>query len=358
VALGSGCSSDSDGARRGEDGAPSTADPDGDGQPGDGDGDGDGLPGIPGDFDECAEARFDADTGRRAGNIVWVIDTSGSMEEEATQVQDNMNAFVTSIVAAGLADYRVVVISEQDYVTVADPLGSDDVHFRFIEEEVSSNEPLEDLLARLPDYKEFLLPDAVTHFVVVTDDESDISAEDFIGSMGEELGSEFRVHAIASPPGEMPPPGDDDDDDDDDDDSGCVGPNGDAAAPGVQHYRAAELTEGLTFSICTEDWSALFGELAKAVIDSAPLPCELEIPAPGAGQTLDPDLVNVLYTAPDAAQVAIPRASAEAQCTGTSAWYYDDAESPTRIILCPEACTAAQQGGALELAFGCEGVLL
>ena len=107
-----------------------------------------------------------------------------------------------------------------------------------------------------------------------TDDESDITADSFVSEMQTSLGGEFRVHAIASPPGAPPPPSnDDDDDDDDDDDRGCVGPNGNAAAPGVEHYAAATVTNGLTFSICTADWSALFSELAKAVGDSAPLPC-------------------------------------------------------------------------------------
>jgi hypothetical protein len=164
------------------------------------------------------------------------------------------------------------------------------------------------------------------------------------------------VHAIASPPGAEPPPSDGDDDDDDD--SGCTGPNGDAAAPGVEHYRAAELTEGLQFSICTEDWSGLFGELAREVGASAPLPCELGVPQPEAGATLDPMLVNVLFTAPGATdEVAFPRVDGASACGQRSAWYYDDPAAPATIQLCPAACDVVAEGGALDVALGCSTVL-
>src|SRR5262245_30939738 len=73
-------------------------------------------------FDECAGVKFDAEMGRRASNIVWVIDTSRSMTEEAAEVQDNINSFVQAILSAGLDDYRVVVVSEAQYVRVPDPL--------------------------------------------------------------------------------------------------------------------------------------------------------------------------------------------------------------------------------------------
>src|SRR5690606_10071772 len=77
------------------------------------------------DFKECAESKAGAQRAARGSNIVWAIDTSGSMDEEAALVQQNMNRFVQAIVMAGLEDYRVVVISKRDFVSVPEPLGSD-----------------------------------------------------------------------------------------------------------------------------------------------------------------------------------------------------------------------------------------
>lgn len=304
-------------------------------------------------FEECAGEQIGGQVSVRAGNIVWVIDTSGSMDEEAAIVQQNLNQFVSSLASAGLSDYRVVVISEPDFVTVPDPLGSDAKHLLYVEEPVDSEEPLTDLLGRITDYSDFLLKDVLTHFVVVTDDESSISATDFISQMTSGLGMDFRVHAIASPPGVMPPPNDDDDDDAD----ACTGVHGEAAAPGVEHYSAAEMTGGLTFSICEEDWSPLFEELATEVVSGAPIPCDVAIPQPKSG-ALDPNLVNVLFTPPGATKAApIPRTSGAAAC-GASGWYYDDPTAPKRIILCPDSCTAVgMAGGTLDFAFGCTTIV-
>lgn len=310
----------------------------------------DGGAQVPGpDFEECAGKTADAERAPRGTNVVWVIDTSGSMDEEARLVQENMNAFVQSITSAGLQDYRVVVVSERKFVSVPNPLGSDAQHFLHVEEGVGSEEPLEDLLKRFGDYEDFLLPGVVTHFISVTDDESEISADDFVSMMKSRLNGEFRVHAIASPPGDMsggidwlPFLG-----------AGCKGTYGDAAAPGVEHWKAAELTMGLTFSICEEDWSALFTQLATAVEQSAAVPCALELPKPPPGSNLDFDSINVVFTPAGGKADPLPRFDGAAECGDELGWHYDDATAPTGIVLCPTSCEAAGQGGALQLAVGC-----
>jgi hypothetical protein len=283
------------------------------------------------------------------------------MDEEAALVQENMNEFAQSIVSAGLKDYRVAVISEKEFVNVPDPLGSDDEHFLFIEEKVGSNEPLEKLIELLDRYQGFLLPGAITHFVVVTDDESDLPATEFITRMSSDLnGADFRVHAIASPPGATPPPAQEGDFWEDlvggDDDSGCVGERGAAAAPGVEHYAAADATEGLKFSICESDWSGLFAELATEVGATATIPCELGIPQADEGVDVDLDLVNLVLS-DDKSSKVIPRAPAATSCQGTG-WAYDDESNPSRIVLCSETCSAAAKAKTLEIALGCATTVL
>lgn len=308
-------------------------------------GGGGGGSSLPPGFEECANDTLSAGLAR-AANIVWVIDTSGSMDEEATLVQNNMNRFVESIVNTGLEDYRVVVVSQKKFVTVPDPLGSDSQHFLFVEEKVGSNEPLEALLSRFDDFSGFLLPGAITHYVVVTDDESDITATEFISDMGRELnGGSFRVHAIASPPGaptESPSRGKGD--------KGCIGTYGDAAAPGVEHYKAADATGGLKFSICEADWSGLFSALATEVGQSASIPCELPIPEGDAG-AVNPWILNLVMTRDNGQSELIPNVSRD-QC-GSGGFSYNDDQNPTRLVLCPSTCTAAAQATKLEIVVGC-----
>jgi hypothetical protein len=293
-------------------------------------------------FEECADTKADAEKKPGAVNVVWVIDTSGSMDQEAAAVQDNMNDFAAQIVAAGLSDYRVVVVSERDFTNVPDPLGSDDAHFLHVEQSVDSEEPLERLLDRFADYRSFLLPGAVTHFIAVTDDESDISAQDWRTQMDANLEGEFRLHAIASPPDELIPgvplP--------------CSGPYGRASNAGAQYWEAAMATGGLTFSICADNWTGLFDELATAVGESAAVPCALELPAAPQGQVLDYGRVNVVLS-----DKAVPRVADEGACGSKAGWFYDDPSNPTGIRLCPTSCDAAENGGSLQVAVGCTTII-
>lgn len=144
----------------------------------------------------------------------------------------------------------------------------------------------------------------MTHFVVVTDDESFYKAQPtpearsarFQQDMQAPLGKSFILHTISSA-GPEPCR-----------DPACVPrlntpncqfPDGCGAhAPGLTYYVLARLTNGLTASICESDWAAIFRPLSDAVIASAPLPCNYQIPAPPKGETLDAQKVNVRWRAP------------------------------------------------------------
>ena len=254
-------------------------------------------PTIDAGLDECATLELEAESTLRPVDIVWVVDSSGSMDNEAARVQENMNRFATDILAAGI-DPHVVVITDPDYVTVPPPLGTDPEHYRFVDRGVSSNAPLERLLSEWDRYADFLRPDAVTHFVAVTDDESDLNAAAFDAEMTARLGHEYTFHAIAS------------------EDTGggreCAG----AADVGYQYHALSRMTDGLEISICTSDWSGVFDELTRHVTETAPLPCDFVIPEPPEDETLDYDRVNVEYTPSTGDPYLIPSVGAESACAG------------------------------------------
>jgi hypothetical protein len=132
-----------------------------------------------------------------------------------------------------------------------------------------------------------------------------------------------------------------------------------AFAPGIQYYALADMTGGQKSSICIADWSEVFVPLQQAVIESVPLPCDYPIPPPPDGETLDSEKVNLKFTAPDATMAeALPRANAESECGDAEAWFYDDPDAPALLRLCPAACTRAQGGGTVDIAFGCKTVPL
>jgi hypothetical protein len=88
---------------------------------------------------------------------------------------------------------------------------------------------------------------------------------------------------------------------------------------------------------------------ALGIIAGVALGCRYDVPQPPDGATLDPGKVNVLFTPPGAAQELIGQ-SLDGDCS--EGWQY--AENQTQIRLCSSTCervTASE--GSLTLQFGC-----
>lgn len=296
----------------------------------------------------CAAKSFAAEPSIAPVDIIWVVDSSGSMDNEAKRVQDNLNAFSTDIGKVGI-DYHVVMITSSAFVKVPPPLGTSP-RYKFIDRDVGSKEPLQALLDEFPKYSGFLRPFAITHLVGVTDDESSIKAPDFYAQMSTKLGHGFTFHAIASekvaptftnPEGACTT-------------SGGFPPEG-AAAPGIQYYSLADATKGLKFSICTSDWSALFKSLTAAVAVAAKLPCVFTLPTPASGE-IDPAKVNVQYSkGGSGSPETLVYVTNKEGCMGGSGWYYDDPAKPTVAVLCDATCktVSADKAGRIDVALGC-----
>lgn len=93
-------------------------------------------------------------------------------------------------------------------------------------------------------------------------------------------------------------------------------------------------------------------------IRSAGLSCDLAIPKPEAGKTLDFGLVNVQFDDGSGA-VTLGNVASGADCGTGKRWYYDvdpKAGTPTRILTCPAACDAFQKTdmGSVKIVLGCE----
>jgi hypothetical protein len=294
-------------------------------------------------------------------DIVWVVDTSGSMENEAEAVQNNLEAFAAAIGGVGL-DWHVVMISTQAFVNVPPSLANDP-RYLLIDRQVDSNAPLQALLDEFPRYQPHLRRRAFVHFVAVTDDESRIPWETFDAQMRTNLSRNYRFHTISSelagPPSFMYPEG-----------QPCTTSSGfppeGAAAPGIEYWELAATTGGRTFSICTpeSEWSSLFDTLTEAIAIPQRIPCEYELPMPTDGTTLDVYQVNVRFTSGAGSSSTFRYAApgGALDCTN-GGWYYDILPSegmPTRIILCPSTCSeiTGDVGGRVDVELGCLNPLI
>jgi hypothetical protein len=314
------------------------------------------------DSGACSTENVVAEEGTRPVDIIWVIDNSGSMDREEMLVQTNMNAFASMVGGFGL-DYHVIVIADTSHIsiTLADP-----TRLRQVNQSVDSHNAFEQVINTYPMYQDFLRPGGVRHIIVVSDDESDMAADTFRTmanalpppgfpvTMTEPDG--FFLHAIVA---EDPPYCND---------SGfpctcrvmgcpCIG---ESAERGAIYIDLQTRTGGVFASLCQTDWNPIFMALATAARANTMLPCQYEIPPPPAGMTLDLNAVNLRYTPSGGAPVFIPHVASMADCGPGGGWYYDNPTMPAFVLVCPATCTTfmADPGGEVEVAFGCETIII
>jgi hypothetical protein len=307
---------------------------------------GSGGSGSGGD-DACASSTAVAEAVEAPADIIWVVDQSGSMDQETQYVQAKINDFAALIEQSGV-DYRVVMIADPNSgnaICVPPPLAGpqcgDGPKFKLVAQEVSSNDGPELALATFDEYSTFLRPEATKHIVFVTDDDSDISAAEFLdGLQSFGMFDSVYVHAIYAFGNGS---------------NGCEGPFGSGAQEGEVYTELVAATQGAAGVICEDDWTTVFTEITTAVLAGSKVPCELEIPEPADGETLDTGKVNVTYTPGGGQEQTIPRVDDEAACGGEDGWYYDDNGAPTKIILCTGLCTQveADATASLSIVIGC-----
>lgn len=324
---------------------------DGGGPSGEDGGGGDGEPdarvvNVP-DAAPCVAQNVEASEKLRPVDIIWVIDNSGSMSEEESRVQNNINSFAATIAMSG-ADYRVIMITAKSDINVPPPLGGGP-RLLHIDQKVGSHDALQLILQRYPDYKDFLRPGAVRHFVVVSDDDSDLSKSAFESQLAALTSPGFPdgfvFHAIVAPDPPHWPLG-----------GPCFGLSADK---GEVYMKLQQAHGGLFFSLCSTDWSPLWGTLGMKVSEGLKLPCAYAIPDPPAGQDFDYDRVNVIYTPSGGTAQTVPFVGDASNCGAGGGWYYDDPTNPSSILVCPSTCNVFENDatGQVDVAFGCATVI-
>jgi len=292
----------------------------------------------------CAASEATAKNKILPVDIIWFVDTSGSMDFETATVQNNLNAFAQSIGASGL-DYHVVMVAESS-VCVPAPLGgpgcTDGTSYKHIKMSVDSHDGLEKLIAAYPQYQSFLRPDAIKHFVAVTDDNSSKNAAWFQSQIAALTNPGFPkgfvFHSIVAY-GAFPF-------------IGCLT----GAAIGVVYLTLTQSTGGVKAEVCATDWTPIFTALAQGVVSGTTVPCSYVIPPPPTGKTIDPKKVNVSFTPAGGQATTIPKVMGQADCATKSGWYYDNETNPTTITFCASTCSSLGQG-SVKILFGCTTVI-
>jgi hypothetical protein len=341
--------------------------------PGDGDGDGDAtttgplldMPSGDGDGDgdpnECAAVSETAQNELLPVDIIFAIDTSGSMTEEKNFVQQNMNIFSQQIFLANI-DHHVVMIADPspDGPCINVPLGSgscpDDSklpEYLHVNQTVGSSNALELLLSTQPQWAGSIRPGSVKHVVVVSDDNSSITSGQFhVAFQGISPDYEgYFFHAIVAytNPDPLECFGGA---------SCCAGFIPLAADVGQVYLELVNLTGGVSGDLCEQQFGPVFDQIAQSVLGTTPLACEWDIPDPPEGENFDPGKVNVKLEL-DGVETDIYFVENEAACGGGDGWYYfPDNVNPQTIRICPATCADVQaaEQASVDILFGCETI--
>lgn len=344
----------------------------------------------------CAATAIEATRERLPVDIIWVVDNSTSMQPAVNEVQKGLNAFANLIGTKGI-DYRVIMLSKRggtptgsSYpVCIPPPLGGADcgnsANYFHASLDVKSTQPLEQLLGTLGQtdgyrmgddrgsepWAQMLRPNATKTIVVVTDDNSRFSATQFETFAG----GKNPYNSTTLPPGLL-------DTSRNGEFAGYVfdaiygwgsetdpsvkckfANNTEPAAAGVTYTTLVQKTGGVRAKICdgSAAWGPFFDAVANAVVATSRVACEVAVPVPDGG-VVDYDAVNVQVTDGTGSSALLPRVANAGACGTASGFHYDDPVKPTKVLLCPASCEAAQVKGdagvpKIEVLLGCKTIV-
>jgi hypothetical protein len=355
----------------------------------------------------CVIERAEATLVAQPVDIIFVLDNSGSMDDELEAVEANINLNFASILLDSQVDYRVILISRHrteardeseeasTSVCVASPLSdltscdeADEPVFsdRFFQysTKVESDDSFDVILdtyqppfdegdeeydeefdAAPEGWSEWLRPGAKKVFLEVTDDDEDMSPEEFIEELTriapEHFGDDpedpgFVFHSIVglaekdSPTAAYLP-------DEPLQEDKCTGNDGDVTSAGSTYQELSRSTGGLRFPLCQFDaYDVVFQRIAEDVVLTRDIACDFPIPAAPGGLELDLNNVAISY-APGAGAEAVQFGQAPGASACQSDAFYIAGD---RLNLCPETCSTIRSNPSANVAvlFTCESQIL
>lgn len=329
--------------------------------------------------DDCGGITARAEAQLLPTDVIWSIDTSGSMGASFPAIQQALNAFSQRVVAANI-DAHIILLAGAGNggLCVPAPLGSGNCgaaatpggpaadsrepFFLHLDLPYGSSEGIPTLLDNHNAYRHLLRPNARTQLVLTEDGAPTLTPAAVTAHV------EGRMSATLTPawmPGLVP---------------GSYQWNGIVCSMGLgagacflaflvpqTSLDLVAQTQGLLGNLAnagvmgaTDPFADLLDRLAEQVIVGARVSCDYAIPAPPQGETFDRALVNVEFTSGAAQTRVFPRAADNVPCMDALAWKYDNETTPTRVVLCPAACTLAQNDvdAQVDVSFGCATELL
>lgn len=278
-------------------------------------------------------------------DVIWWIDTSGSMSQEAKWLNSNLDAFAAFLAQGGL-DYRMVLVGTG--LGLNPQLGKylAPGTFLWVKKAIYSTDGLKKISPKgsnyLNDFINFLRPDATKNWVAVTDDNStqykgsqfdqDIMAVSVPGNPAVKLFQGYVWHSIVAY-GPLAS-------------KGCST----GARIGTEYLWLTQKTNGVKGKVCDQDWKPIFADIAKGVIQSAKPGCEYPIEFYKDETTTKG--FDLIYIAQDD-ELTIKHATGNVCPADGNGFEYDKWPNPKKIKLCSSSCQKLKGGGNLVFNHGC-----
>lgn len=354
---------------------------------------------------ECAAQEAEATLVKRPVDIIFTIDNSGSMSDEITEVQNQVNQNFANLIEAAGVDYHVIMISRHganssQSVCISAPLSgtscspvpaqpAETAKFFHYSVEIASQDAWCKVLSTFGAKDEFnlhpngwgplLRAEAYKVFVTISDDRinttctvngkafsfkdmdtiagATTAAAAFDTALLELSPAQFGTaternyvhHAIAGFNWANPSDKTIAWTPDQPINEGNCG--SDSENSGKGHQAIAILTGGLRYPSCNPNYTTIFQEIAKGVVAGAKVACEFDVPDAPAGQTLDLATVISRYTPGDGSAPVDFGQVADAAACAPNKFYIED----KKIKLCPDACATVQADpkAQMKILFGC-----
>ena len=184
-------------------------------------------------------------------DIVFAVDTSGSMDDEKEFLERNMERFVREITNEKDIDYRVIVVGDDFAFNVSDP-----GRMVLQDEGIGSTDALR-VIARMIEEGELAIrPEAKKHFIFITDDEARrVEASHFIEVLkaNDQTRGNAKVHGLVGLDSSV-------------NTSWCT-----IDSVGYQYDLLTRDEEygGLLQDLCKEDWGELLSHFARDIVNQS-----------------------------------------------------------------------------------------
>lgn len=277
--------------------------------------------------------------------VVFLVDNTIGMAEEATEVSLRMNAFY-NLLSAELESHITVISTYPDEdlegVCIVPPLGNggcpssdnnppDLIH---IDLAVTPLNAISHLFVTYDQWAGVLPPGARRHIVAISDGDTGVAYGDFNESflMIDEDNANYRFHVSVAM-------------------SNCE----EAEAVGNNFLALASGSGGYAHDLCSQNYETFFQTLVGRIIGDTGDRCRWEVPPPPEGVAFDPDNIELLLDV-DGIMTAPPHVDSVEACAGVSTgWYWENPASPNVMLACPETCELLQDFQLVQswVRFGC-----